>query len=101
MNLEVFEELGVKLLNEAKPDGVIVMDEIGFMEIRAERFCDAVLRALEGDIPVLATVKDTELGSEFLDKVRKHPKAEVYMLTPDNREEVLAEVLPKIRAWNH
>ncbi|MBE5997569.1 MAG: hypothetical protein E7240_09545 [Lachnospiraceae bacterium] len=88
VNLSVFDELGAKLIDDAKPDGVLVMDEIGFMEIGSERFCDAVLGALDGDIPVLATVKDTDFGAEFLDRVRQHPGAELIMLTPENREEV-------------
>ena len=56
------------------------------------RIGGAVLGALDGDIPVLATVKDTDFGAEFLDRVRQHPGAELIMLTPENRGEV------KIRA---
>ena len=51
VNLQVFETLGVRLL-EAKADGILVMDELGFMEAEAEAFCEAVLRCLDGDIPV-------------------------------------------------
>ena len=100
LNRDAFETLGVKFIKRAKPDGIIVMDEIGFMEIGAEHFCDAVLKALDGDIPVLATVKDTELGSEFLDRVRKHPNAEVYMLTAENRDAIYEELCPQVRHWN-
>ena len=100
VNRRVFEDLGVRLLKGAKPDGVIVMDEIGFMEIGADDFCGEVLRALDGDIPVLAAVKDTEFGSEFLDKIRKHQNAGVYMLTEKNRDEVFAAVCPVVLGWN-
>jgi nucleoside-triphosphatase len=100
VNRRVFEDLGVRLLKGAKPDGVIVMDEIGFMEIGADDFCGEILHALDGDIPVLAAVKDTEFGSEFLDKIRKHPNAGVYMLTEKNRDEVFAEVCPVVLGWN-
>ena len=100
VNRRVFEDLGVRLLKDAKPDGVIVMDEIGFMEIGADDFCGEILRALDGDIPVLAAVKDTEFGSEFLDKIRKHPNAGVYMLTEKNRDEVFAAVCPVVLGWN-
>ncbi len=100
VNRQVFETLGVQLLRSAKPDGVIVMDEIGFMEIGAENFCHEILKALDGDIPVLATVKDTDLGVEFLDLVRDHKNAELIMLTAENRDEVFGKVLPVIRSWN-
>ena len=101
VNLQVFETMGVQLLQNAMPDGVIVMDEIGFMEIGAENFCQEVLKALDGNIPVLATVKDTELGAEFLDQVRKHKNAEVYMLDIDHWDEIYEKVLPVIQSWNH
>ena len=100
VNRSVFEDLGVRLLKGAKPDGVIVMDEIGFMEIGADDFCGEILRALDGDIPVLAAVKDTEFGSEFLDKIRKHQNAGVYMLTEKKRDEVFAEDCPVVLGWN-
>ena len=100
VNRSVFEGLGVRLLKDAKPDGVIVMDEIGFMEIGTDDFCGEILRALDGDIPVLAAVKDTEFGSEFLDKIRKHQNARVYMLTEKNRDEVFAAVCPVVLGWN-
>ena len=100
VNHSVFDELGAKLIRAAQPGGVIVMDEIGFMEIGSEQFCDAVLAALDGEISVLATVKDTDFGAEFLDKVRQHPNAELYMLTAENREEVFEQVLPAVRSWN-
>jgi hypothetical protein len=56
---------------------------------------------LDGNIPVLATVKDTELGAEFLDQVRKHKNAEVYMLDLDHCDEIYEKVLPVIQSWNH
>ncbi len=96
----VFDELGVSLLRAARPGGVIVMDELGFMEAGSETFCGEVLKVLDGDIPVLATVKDTDRGAMFLDRVRQHPNAELYMLTRENYDEVLSELLPKVRSWN-
>ena len=101
VNRQVFETLGVQLLTNAKPDSVIVMDEIGFMEIGAENFCHEVLKALDGNIPVLATVKDTDLGAEFLDQIRKHKNAEVYMLDSDHWDEIFEKVLPVVKGWNH
>ena len=97
----VFDELGVSLLRAARPGGVIVMDELGFMEAGSEIFCGEVLKTLDGDIPVLATVKDTDLGASFLDRVRQHPDAELYMLTRENYDEVLSVILPKVQSWNH
>ena len=99
VNLPVFETLGVSLL-EAKPDGILVMDELGFMEAEASGFVDAVLRRLDGDIPILATVRAGDLGNDFLDRVRNHPKAELYTVSPERADALYRELLPKVEKWN-
>ena len=99
VNLPVFETLGVSLL-EAKPDGILVMDELGFMEAEAPAFVDAVLSRLDGDIPVLATVRAGDLGSDFLDRVRMHPKAALYTVSPEKADALYEELLPVIEEWN-
>ena len=99
INLRVFETLGVRLL-EAKPDGILVMDELGFMEAEAKAFCEAVLRCLDGDIPVLATVRAGDLGSSFLDRVRTHPKAELYTVSPEQLDELYNRLYPIVEGWN-
>lgn len=100
VNLRVFDTLGVKLLREARPDGIIVMDELGFMEAGSPAFCQAVLARLDGEIPVLATVKAGGVDVEFLQKVRSHPNAALYMVNPENRDELVKTLLPVIRNWN-
>ena len=35
---EVFNTLGTSLIERARPGGILVMDELGFLEARAERF---------------------------------------------------------------
>lgn len=99
INLQVFETLGVRLL-EARPDGILVMDELGFMEAEAKAFCEAVLRRLDGDIPVLATVRAGDLGSSFLDRVRTHPKAELYHVSPEQLDGLYDRLLPIVEGWN-
>lgn len=99
INLKVFDGLGTDLIRGAKPDGILVMDELGFMEADAESFTKAVLDALDGDIPVFATVKKVKMQVDFLDKVLGHPGAEVYELTEDNYDQIYGEVLPEVLGW--
>ena len=96
---EVFDTLGVQYL-DAKPDGILVMDELGFMEEPAREFCGRVLEALDGEIPVLAAVKISDLGRDFLDAVRNHPNADVYEVTEDNREALFEQLKPVVQGWN-
>ncbi len=75
------------------------MDELGFMEARAEAFVRAVFDALNGTIPVIAAVK-ARFDVPFLNDVRAHPNARLYTITKENRDELFEEVLPAIRAWD-
>ena len=95
----VFDTLGVQYLGEAQPGGRIVMDELGFLEARADAFRKAVFRALEGGIPVLAAVK-ARYDVPFLNEVRAHKNCTVYEVTPENRDALYETLLPVILAWN-
>lgn len=96
-NLDVFNDLGVRYIRDARPDGIIVMDELGFFEAKAEGFTAAVLAALDGDVPVLAAVK-SRTDVPFLNAVRAAPRAEVFYITPENREELFERLLPVMRS---
>ena len=73
------------------PDGhIILLDEIGVMESSSEAFCNAVLSLLDGDIPIIAAVKDKD--TDFLDTVRTHPNAVCFYLSEENRDRLHSEV---------
>ena len=77
-NTEIFETLGVSLIERAENNGIIIMDEIGFMERDSEKFKAAVLKALDGDIPVLGAVKAGHNDCDFLNAVRGHRNADLF-----------------------
>lgn len=90
-NIEVFNTYASVLNDEIPKDSIILMDEIGFMESRAEEFCKAILHRLDGDIPVIAAVKDKE--NTFLDQVRNHPNCKCFFIDEKNRDELFKEVI--------
>lgn len=75
--------------------GVVVMDEIGFMESSSEAFRAMILRQLDGKTPVLAAVKDRD--TPFLNEVRSHPDCRRFDITPENRDALYCEVLAFLR----
>lgn len=99
INTEVFDRLGVSLIRGAKDDGVLIMDELGFMEENAKDFCGTVLEALDSDVPVLAAVKDADKNCGFLEAVRNHPRAELMMIDEENRDELFRYVRDTVRSW--
>lgn len=98
INEEVFNTLGVEYLSDARPGGVVVMDELGFMEARADEFVRQVLKCLDGDVPVIAAVKARH-DIDFLNKIRSHPNCRLYTITPDNREQLYEELRPVVMSW--
>jgi len=95
---EVFSSLGIQYLTH-KADGIIAMDELGFMETDAPDFCQAVLNCFDGDVPVLAVCKDKP-GVPFLEQVLAHPKAQVYQVTEENRDVLYEKLRPVIERYN-
>lgn len=90
---EGFERCGCALLQRAGEFDLLLMDELGRMELEAHAFCAAVLDALHGDTPVLGVIKPEH--NAFLDAVRAREDVELFPLTPENRNEAPAA----IAAW--
>lgn len=93
-NIDTFNRFASILDQNIPKNGLILMDEIGFMESKAETFCQAILRRLDGDIPVIAAVKDKE--NPFLDQVRNHPNCKCFYINKENRDQLYEEVLAEM-----
>ena len=91
VNLDAIDGLGVPALLDALDKGqVIVVDEIGPMEILSPRFRDAILNVLEGEVAVVGAIM---LRSQsFADRVKAHPRATVMHITMDNRDDLPAQM---------
>lgn len=83
---ETFDSLGVAYLSDSNPGGIIVMDELGFMENEAKIFQQAVFSCLKGERPVAAVIKDKD--TPFLNSLRSYPGVRVITVTKENREEL-------------
>jgi len=95
---QVFDTLGTSCLT-VKKDGILVMDEIGFMESEAKAFCRAVLNRLDGPLPVLAAVR-TGIETPFLRAVIDHPNVRCYALSPESFDERYRELRPIVQSWD-
>ena len=89
---ETFDAYGTALIQSARPGGLLVMDEIGHMEKDASLFLRAVFEALDGDIPVLTSVRYTTTPVDYLERIKHHPRVRLYMLTEENRDDAYAEI---------
>lgn len=91
-----FDSYVPKLMQSVPDGGVICFDELGFMETQEARFCQALLSKLDGNIPVIAAVKDKDFP--FLNEVRAHPNCRCFYLTEENRDELFLAVLRFVQA---
>ncbi|MCR5174969.1 MAG: nucleoside-triphosphatase [Oscillospiraceae bacterium] len=92
---ETFDRYAAFLKEDCARAGLIVLDELGFLESDAATFCGTVLDLLDGDIPVLAAVKPKD--TPFLAAVRHHPKAEIFTVDESNRDVLAGQVLAFLR----
>ena len=83
---ERFDRMGSRILEESMRNGaeLLIMDELGPNEAGALVFQEAVLRALDGEIPILGVLQEAD--SPFLKKVAAHPKVRVIRVTEENRD---------------
>lgn len=94
VDVESMDKVAVAALREViQSKDVIVIDEIGKMELFSTPFKDTVLQALESGKKVLGTIM---LASHpWADKIKQRPEVEIIRVTRFNRNEVLNKVL----AW--
>jgi len=96
INIRDMEEIGARSLEEAlSHGGLIVIDEIGNMEIVSKRFQAAVITSLESPSPVLGVIK-YEPGP-FVDRIRSRPDVEIIKLTREHYSEVKSFVVKKVK----
>ena len=89
----VFDIHGTEILNRSGKRDVIIMDELGYLESKAEIFRQAVRRRIDGDVPVLGVIRFAK--TECWDDIRAHPNATVREVTAENRDAVLSWLLSK------
>ena len=92
----VFDNVGTSILISPPAKAkLVIMDELGVMESDAELFKSAVLKALNGTLPVLGVIKPKR--TDFLDSVRFHENSLVFEVTEQNREELLLSIVELIK----
>ena len=96
VNLDSLRSIGARSIREAveKAD-VVVIDEVGPMELKSREFIDAVKFAVESGKPILATIH-YRLRNPLIMDLKSRVDSEVLEIDVKNREIVLDEVLRRI-----
>ncbi len=88
--VESFEKLAVPTIQEVNPDEMMVIDEIGKMELFSKSFQEAVLKVLDSEVPVLATVGYGLIP--FVEKLFTREDAVFAEVTPETRDHLVERV---------
>jgi nucleoside-triphosphatase len=92
VDVENLNRVGVTALQQAlKGSDLVVIDEIGKMELLSPQFKEAVLQAISSGKRVIGTIM---LGPDpFADEIKHRPEVWLLLVTRANHERALGEVL--------
>jgi len=92
VDTDSLNRVGVSTLRQAlKESDLIIIDEIGKMELLSPRFKEAVTQAINSGKKVLGTIMLNP--HPFADEIKRYPEVETLLVTRDNRTEVMRKVL--------
>ncbi|KAK2997470.1 hypothetical protein RJ639_025899 [Escallonia herrerae] len=93
-----FESLALPELQVKKGTDLFIIDEVGKMELYSSSFFPAVLKVLESNIPVLATIPIPKSGRDIpgVARLRNHPGATIFTLSTDNRYAITERIYSQI-----
>jgi nucleoside-triphosphatase len=83
VDLAAFEAIALPQMREPPRGGVVVVDEIGKMELASPAFREAVTNLLGKDVAVVATVH--VFRHPFTDELKRRPKMRLIRVSPGNR----------------
>jgi nucleoside-triphosphatase len=96
LDLSALERIGVGAVSQAvRARRLVVIDEIGPMEIRSPVFREAVNEALDSELPVLATIFARSLP--FINAIKWRPDVTLIEVRPDNRDRLVSELSDRFK----
>ena len=94
VDIEKFEQVGVVSLEKAAMEShLVVIDEIGKMELFSPRFKEVVLKIISSGRMILGTVMLAP--HPWADSLKEHPQVNLVSITRANHQEVLQD----LRVW--
>jgi nucleoside-triphosphatase len=96
LDLSALETVGVEAIRAAlHARQLVVIDEIGPMEIRSATFRDAVNEAFDSSVSIVATIVARSLP--FTDAIKKRPNVSVVEVRLENRQRLLGEISERFK----
>lgn len=96
IDMKQFESIALSALEEAiKRSSVVIIDEIGYMELKSMRFRELVENAFNSPKPVVATIMRNRFN--FPDKLKAREDVMLITVTVENRDKLVDDVAEIVR----
>ncbi len=90
VDIRSFEEIALPALEKAEKYDVLIIDEIGPMELKSRKFVERLDQILESDTHVIAS-----LHNAFIGKFGAY--GQIVRITPDNRETITVRLMNALK----
>ena len=94
VDIAAFERLALTALEKPTRDGVVVIDELGKMELASEPFREAVASLFEAPANLVATVH--VFRDAFTDALKRRRDVEVVQVTKASRDELPRQLADRV-----
>jgi 5-formyltetrahydrofolate cyclo-ligase len=95
VDLAAFDRVALPALREPGTGGVVVVDELGRMELASAPFRDAVVELLERDVAVVATVHRAR--HQLTDALKRRRDVRVLRVTEATRDALPRQLMERLR----
>jgi len=97
VDVDSLDRVGVSALHQAAQQcDLVVIDEIGKMELFSANFREAILQIIDSGKRVLGTIMFTPYP--WADAIKQKPQVKLVTVTRDNHQQVLKELLHWLKA---
>jgi nucleoside-triphosphatase len=93
-----FEKVVIRTIEIAlKTEKVLIIDEIGPMELSSEKFKEVLFKALNNEKIIIGTIFMN--SHPEIDKIKKHQSIEFYHLTLENRDALPYDIAKTVKKY--
>lgn len=87
VDIQNFEKLIIPELNLVNKKKIILIDEIGKMELFSKNFREKIIEIFKLDKIIIATIPISKI--KFIENLKSLPKVKIYEITLENRNQLL------------
>ncbi|XP_010466294.1 PREDICTED: uncharacterized protein LOC104746479 isoform X4 [Camelina sativa] len=103
VDIASFESIALPELQVKEDTHLFIIDEVGKMEMFSPSFFPAVLKVLESNIPLLASIPSPKSGRDLPEvaRLKNQPGVTIINLSESNRDSMKRHIFDVLSGWLH